>query len=74
MARAGVRLRALAHSWLMLEFPRDPSLIDLELQRSSVFPRELASEVCADVREELRRTACSVAATRAGLASLAYRR
>ncbi|MGW5053938.1 helix-turn-helix domain-containing protein [Actinokineospora sp. NPDC004072] len=67
LVRTGAPLRALAHSWLMLEFPRDPALVYLELQGSSVFLHEPASVVYADVREELRRNACSVAATRTAL-------
>ncbi|UVS80608.1 hypothetical protein Actkin_04359 [Actinokineospora sp. UTMC 2448] len=51
----------------MLDFPKDPSVVYLELHGSSVYLHEPAVDLYARVREELRRAACSVADTRSVL-------
>ncbi|MGW5051400.1 helix-turn-helix domain-containing protein [Actinokineospora sp. NPDC004072] len=61
---AGAPLSALTHSWLMLDFPKDPPIVYLELHHSSVYLHEPTAHHYTRQREQLRRTARTVADTR----------
>ncbi|WP_258905291.1 Scr1 family TA system antitoxin-like transcriptional regulator [Actinokineospora sp. UTMC 2448] len=70
LLRIGEPLGALVHPWLLWEFPRDPAVVHVGLQRSEVFLHEPEIGLYLAARTELARAACTVAETRTAIAAV----